>query len=122
MARRSAREWADLVREFERSGETAASFAAKRGIRKDTFVWWRWRLGRAIRVLNPATEKRKRGTRVQLVAVEPVSEGRSAADCGSEALAWELVSPSGHILRVYQRDGLDVLRAALAAVARGRRR
>lgn len=121
MVRRSAREWAALIREFERSGESAASFARKRGIRKETFTWWRWHLSRGSSGAGLAP-KRERAARVQLVAVEPVPDRERPDVSEHGALAWEVIAPSGHVLRVYQRDSLDVLRAALSVVARGRRR
>ena len=39
--RRSEVEWERLVCEWKRSGLTAAEFAAKRRVRKETLVWWR---------------------------------------------------------------------------------
>ena len=114
-----------MIREFEESGETAASFAGKRGIRKDTLLWWRWRLGRP----GPGAAKRALkatlSDRVRLVAVDPVSDGSPVSDgaeASPEAPAWEILAPSGYVIRVYQRDGIEVLRAALVAMSRGRRR
>jgi len=123
--RRSAHEWASLIREFEGSGETAASFAGKRGIRKDTLVWWRWRLGRQGQKAAKRAVKATPPARVQLVAVDPVSDGRRPYDNTEsypDTPAWEIVAPSGYIVRVYQRDSIDVLRVAVAAIARGQRR
>jgi hypothetical protein len=113
--RRSAKEWKRLVREWERSGLTAGAFASKRGLRRDTLVWWRWRLRRA--------EKPKvaKPTAVQLVPVEfepdPALVERSRAE-----VAWEIAAPSGHVLRVYKRGALPMLREALNMVARGGRK
>jgi transposase-like protein len=124
--RRTAKEWGRLIRELERSGQTVAAFALARGIRPDTLKWWRWRLGRDGRAEpREAATKKTPPTRVQLVAVEPAREAsrRTAADERSTATpVWELKSPSGHMLRVYDRGGLGVLRAALSAVAGKRRR
>jgi hypothetical protein len=118
LRRRSAKEWARLLDELERSGQTTAAFARARGIRVDTLKWWRWRLQR----------EAKRGAakpqiaRVKLLAVEPARDVVAAPDSDERAPAWELVAPTGHVLRVYDRGGLSVLRVALTAVARARRR
>jgi len=41
LKRRSSREWAELVREWERSGTSAAAYAARRGLNPATLTWWR---------------------------------------------------------------------------------
>ena len=115
--RRTAEEWARLIRELERSGQTPVAFARARGIRPDTLKWWRWQL--ASRAKKPSS--RPSSPRVKLVKVQPahdiVPRDRNAA-----TPVWELVAPTGHELRVYDLRGLGVLRAALFAVAGGRRR
>lgn len=115
--RRSAKEWERLIGELERSGQSAATFARARGIRSETLTWWRWRL-RSQKKRRPV---RVKAAPVKLVAVEPTAV--VADDRKSDgAPAWELTSPSGHTLRVYDRGGLDVLEAALSAIASPRRR
>lgn len=59
--RRSRDDWADVLAEFDASGETLAQFCAKRRIRPRTFSWWRWRL-RGGRHVGPES--------VRLVAVD----------------------------------------------------
>jgi len=114
--RRTAAEWQQVLRELERSGETAVAFARARGIRPDTLKWWRWRLrSKGKRAASP-------GRSVKLIAVDPMPESaRESADRG-ETPVWELVAPSGHELRVYDERGLSVLHAALMAIAGNRRR
>jgi hypothetical protein len=118
--RRSAEEWEKLIREFEDSGETAAAFARARGIRPDTLKWWRWRLGREARATKPAASRRA-APRVRLLPVQPVHDV-APRDRETPTPVWELVAPTGYELRVYDRRGLGVLRAALSAVAGYRRR
>ncbi len=115
--RRSAAEWERLIREQERSGQTATAFARARGIRPDTLKWWRWRLGRTAKTERP----RARPASVKLLSVRPVDDGRAVAG-DPPTPVWELVSPTGHELRVYDPAGLGVLKAALTAVTGGRRR
>lgn len=117
MRRRSAKEWAQLIRELERSGADATAFARSRGIRPDTLKWWRWRLRSSRKSSSPAQPDSKQ---IRLLAVEPVQDS-APHDRAIATPIWELVAPSGHELRVYDRRGLSVLRAALFAVA-GRRR
>jgi hypothetical protein len=115
--RRRAKEWARLLEELERSGQTTAAFARARGIRVDTLKWWRWRLQRE----GKRAATKRRIPRVKLVAVQPARDV-APPDGDERTPTWELVAPTGHVLRVYDRGGLDVLKAALTAVARTRRR
>ena len=115
--RRSAQQWGRLVREWERSGQTAERFSARRGLRPSTLVWWRWRLRQAAAGARTPT-----GKGVELVPVRVVAESGGDPAAAEGSPAWELEAPSGHVLRVYEPTGVDVLREALAVVARGRRR
>ncbi len=115
--RRSAAEWGVLIDELEKSGKELAAFARARGIRPDTLKWWCWRLRSKAKTTPP---KSKRTPRVKLLAVRPHAE--PAPPVRDEAVpVWELVAPTGHALRVYDRAGLRVLKAALSAVSGGRR-
>lgn len=115
--RRSAAEWGRLIREQEQSGQTATAFARARGIRPDTLKWWRWRLGQKPKAKRSA----RKAPSVKLISVQPIDDGRAAGG-NTPTPVWELVAPTGHELRVYDRAGLGVLRAALIAVTGGRRR
>ena len=115
--RRTAEEWGRLLRELERSGQALAAFARARGICVDTLKWWRWRLGRETK----GARRRPRASQVQLVAVQPAAV-LEPPDRNPTTPVWELIAPTGHELRVYDARGLGVLKAALFAVARGRRR
>ncbi|MBK9258856.1 MAG: hypothetical protein IPM54_03360 [Polyangiaceae bacterium] len=44
MARRNASQWAKLVKEWKRSGETATEFGARVGVEAHSLHSWRWRL------------------------------------------------------------------------------
>lgn len=118
--RRSAEQWARLVQEWGRSGQTAARFAAARGLRWQTLVWWRWRLKQEA---GPVKQAKKAAKTSPLTSVHLVPVQLEAARGDDQDLAWELVAPSGHVLRVYERGGVGVLREALALVAQsgGRR-
>lgn len=109
--RRSARDWARLVGEWRRSGQAAGEFAAARGLRARTLVWWRWRLRRCGRKAS----KRETPGSVQLVRVEVGDDRAAEASMADGNVAWELVGPSGHVLRVYGREA-ELLREALAAL------
>src|SRR4051794_32813059 len=93
--RRSAREWAELVAEWERSGQDAVAFAAARGIKPRTFTWWRWRLRRGV-----SPEGASAGLRLVHVDVEP-----EVADDFAVAVrpnpSWELATQRG-VLRVHE--------------------
>ncbi|MBN2823338.1 MAG: hypothetical protein JXR33_09145 [Coriobacteriia bacterium] len=108
--RRRAKDWARLVGEWERSGQAAGEFAAARGLRPRTLVWWRWRLRRGRKASNAA----RRGS-VQLVRVQVQDDRAAEASTGDGELAWEVVAPTGHVLRVYGREA-ELVREALAAL------
>jgi hypothetical protein len=62
MVRRSAAEWAAIVREWDRTGEDATTFAAKRGLVVATLRWWRTELkardrGGAVRFVDVIAEE-----------------------------------------------------------------
>lgn len=116
--RRTAKEWAKLIRELERSGEAPSAFARSRGIRPGTLKWWRWRLRSPSKTTALA---RRQPEPVRLVAVRPVENEPPRDECSSATPVWELIAPTGHELRVYDQRGLRTLRAALVVVA-GRRR
>ena len=42
--KRTSTEWAELVREWQRSGLTARGFAKRAKLNPQTLMWWRWRL------------------------------------------------------------------------------
>lgn len=96
------------MEEWEHSGLSAAAFAKRRCLRKDTLVWWRWRLGRSKH--PPASVK------LVPVEIEPEADRQAV----NAEVAWELAGPSGHVLRVYERGVVHVLREALDVVASGK--
>lgn len=75
MVRRSRAQWLEVLAKFEASGESIATFCAKRQISPRTFAWWRWQL-RDERRAVPAREN------VRLIAVDvaPPSVEEHAAD------------------------------------------
>lgn len=109
-ARRGAAEWAKVVASWERSGESAKVFAARRGIAAGTLTWWRWRL-------------RTSGAAVAGVRLVPVDVEREL-DAPPESAApaargWELVTRSG-VLRVCSPLGAPELSMVIAALLRDR--
>jgi hypothetical protein len=44
-ARKSPKQWSALLDELSGSGESVESFCRRRGIRRSTLYWWRWKLG-----------------------------------------------------------------------------
>ena len=93
--RRSAEEWAKLVRDLERSGKTAKAFASERRVSPGTLSWWRWRLAKRAgaprsRTADPSGEEL--AIRLLPVEVEPDDNG--------DAPGWSVRFASGHELRV----------------------
>jgi transposase len=110
--RRSAKDWARLIREWKRSGQTAGQFASTYGLRPQTLMWWRWRLRGSVR--KPTTAAAARSVQLVRVQVEESGGAPGAAKTESD-VAWELLAPSGHVLRVYGREA-QLLGEALAAI------
>jgi hypothetical protein len=111
--RRSSTDWARLVREWKRSGQTLAEFAGARGVAPASLTWWRWRLKRG-RSGADGGRSTRRAPKVGLVRVE-VAEP-SAQSLRPEPV-WELTGPSGHRLRVYEAASAELLRAVELVVA-----
>ena len=108
-----------MVREWQRSGRSAAAFAAARGLCVGTLMWWRSRLRKRGRA-RPATRTQRA---LQLVPVRIESDAQDEPGAAEPSVAWELAAPTGHVLRVVERGAAPVLREALVAIARdGRRR
>ena len=85
MAMRS--EWAERVERWQRSGQSAAEFAAHERINAKRLVWWRWKLRSAP---PPAPELR----------FLPVRVVDSGAGPPGSAVAIEVVLPNGRVVRV----------------------
>ncbi len=102
--RRSANEWAKLVKAWERSGKSAAAFAASLGVKPDTLTWWRWKLSRRPKSGGgvSVTRRKRRQAREaraspRLVAVELQTPAGDLAP--QRAVAWEIESARGEVLR-----------------------
>lgn len=114
--RRSAAQWARLVKAWKKSGETAAEFAASRGVTGQTLTWWKWRLSHRAdltRVDEPAEREEMRLVAVQ---VEPPRAGAEAT------AAWELITARGDILRVYAGTASSELVAVVQVIVSGEER
>ena len=108
-ARRSAAQWALLLKAWEKSGETAKAFAKARGIAPRSLAWWKWRLRN-----QPPGPTRNAPQEMRLVGVQ-VEPPPGRAEAPSAPAAWELVTARGDVLRVYPgtacSDILDVIQA-----------
>lgn len=53
MQTHTARRWAALIDQAERSELTNREFAAQAGVNPNTLAWWKWRLGSARKTVTP---------------------------------------------------------------------
>jgi hypothetical protein len=114
VVRRIHREWARLVRKWQRSSQTALAFSAAHRVNPRTLTWWKWRLGSDSDGVDPPTGP-PRLLPVDVID-EVVERSRVAVDEGG----WELTTASGERLSVRGRlTGAD-LATVLATLAKKR--
>ena len=92
--RRSRQQWAWLLDELARSGEAVESFCRRRGIRRSTLYWWKWKL-----VSTPRRSPPSAAIRLLPVTAAPHSE--------TDAIACGLVLEVAGV-RVHVEAGTDV--------------
>lgn len=105
--RRSAAEWADVVRAWRRSGETAATYARGRNFKSATLSGWTWKLTRDGVVERPGGE-------VDLVEVAVVD------DATQPEAGWELTTSDGHLLRGSAAMSVELAEALVRALVEDR--
>jgi hypothetical protein len=96
------------VAAWERSGLTAAAFAATQGIAARTLAWWKWQLAQP-----DAPAARPPVPRLVEVQVAPPA---------APAAAWEVRFADGHVLHVHDALTPAALRVLLDAFGPARRR
>lgn len=104
------------MKAWKESGESAAAFAASRGVAASTLTWWKWRLSH--HADPPRVDKPDKLEEMRLVAVqvEPPHAGAEAP------AAWELISRRGDVLRVYAGTVSSELVAVVQAIVSGEER
>lgn len=92
MKRRSRAEWKQLMEEHEGSGLTLAAFSEQKGIKKESFRWWRKVFRREERRRHVAQAQHENGAGapltqrlVDLLALGPATAGELAPPLGSTA-------------------------------------
>jgi hypothetical protein len=107
-ARRTPEQWSALLDELSGSGESAESFCRRRGIRRSTLYWWRWKLGGARRSSSSHAA-------IHLLPVS-VSSGGHPEPAGVQGIAIDVAGS-----RVHVEPGTDVAYvAALVEALRSR--
>lgn len=108
--RRTARDWARLVKAWQKSGKSADEFAASHGIAPRTLTWWKWRLGSKAPSPAPAP------LRLVPLQIEPSLPSMAPAPAPNTAPSWEIITARGHVLRVHRGIEGSQLAAVLAAL------
>jgi len=118
--RRTAAEWAGLVRAWEASGESAREFTAQRKLALSSFWWWRSRLRRVAQVSTKSSEGRERARRspsrraTGFAEIRVVSRAKEASPEGRV----ELRGASGWVVCVMGRVDPAVLEDVLRVASR----
>ena len=79
----AAKTWSERVSRWERSGQTAKTFASREGVSAQSLAWWKWKLGRGAKA-------RKLG----FVKLEAVASSR-------EPSPFEIVLANDRLVRVH---------------------
>lgn len=106
--RRTAAQWADLLSQWDPQTTSAAEFARRLGVSRQTLDWWRWRLKPASR---PDTSP---PAPLRLVPVEVLPDDVPADDASD----WVLTTADGHTLRVRGSIPAPTLRVLLEHLTR----
>lgn len=107
----SAAEWAERVREWKRSGLTAAEYGAQAGIDGKQLSWWKWRLGPGGGAERRGQTSSARG--VQFVPARVVEQARR------ETGRVEIVLANGRIVRATGRVDGEALAQAIRVAEAG---
>jgi hypothetical protein len=93
-SRRSREQWAAVVDELAASGEKAESFCRRRGIRRSTLYWWKWKLASsprrattshaAIRLLSVEVASRASGVSTPGGLVIEIADVRLHVEAGTD--------------------------------------
>ena len=106
-ARKSPEQWSALLDEVSGSGESVESFCRRRGIRRSTLYWWRWKLGASRRSSTSDTA-------IRLLPVSISAAGR--AESNPHGIAIQVAG-----LQVHIEPGTDIAYvAALVEALRSR--
>jgi len=105
-----------LVKAWTKSGETAAVFAASRGVASQTLTWWKWRLSHRADLPRVDEDDEREEMRLVAVQVEPPHTKAEAT------AAWELLTARGDVLRVYGGTVSSELVAVVQALVSGEER
>ena len=108
MAKRDARRarMADLVRRFERSGQSGAAFCRRHRLQPQQLSYWRRVLGRAKKAARPA--RRQPGPAASFAPVSVIGTGVSLVGAGVE-----VTLPGGERLVVRPGTPKDLVREVL---------
>lgn len=112
--RRSASEWPALLEQWSQSGETAARFAARIGVKPTTLARWRKAVGSKPHANEAVSREKKRAANAASVfaRVQVVEPPRRSAGLV------EVVMQGGLTVRLHGAVDADTLSAVLECVAR----
>ena len=100
-------EWTQRIQRWQASGLTAREFAQREGLRAQSLVWWKWKLGSAVSdsaVSAPTT----------FLAVRVIDSSPARAPAGA---GFEVEFPNGRVVRVPPSFDDATLERLLAIVA-----
>ena len=117
MRKRSRAEWAEIIAELDKSGESVAVFSRGRGLKPKSVSWWRWKL-RQDAEQSGESSRRCREVSPEVSPFLPIVVAAGSAEPlrGAEPLTRvEAALPNGVVLRWEQRCDVSGLRDVATA-------
>jgi len=87
--RRSAVEWRRIIERWERSAQSADTFAGKHGLSKRTLIWWRWRLR------GHASSSERTAPQAELTFIPLATTSARRSKPSAAETRWAISTPAG---------------------------
>ena len=116
--RRTAAQWAEVVKRWKDSGLSSKDFAKREGLNARTLVWWSSELRRRGKRKRPARPPRRRSSAAfsEVRVVQRSTPQPAAPAAGAPASSIEVQSRSGRVVRAVGAVDREALATVLEVV------